>query len=308
MIAANETLLRDWERARKAGGFKPRDVNRQALERLERHAGGVPLDTLGRDDIRAWLADGMDDVSPRTRHTYFGTARAFYNFCVEDEIMDRSPMDRLKNPRYAEDPVPIPADDDVRRLLRAVGDDKSPIGRRDEAMIRIMLDTGGPRATEVATMLIFGEAPKPRDALGLNLGSDSVTVRGKNDRVRTWPIAARTARAASRWVRVRAGMPAADRRPHLWVGFRAAPGKEFTRSGVQRILERRCEQAGVGRMHPHQLRHFSYHHFLLAGGRKGDAMTLYGWEDETMPSHYASALQAERALTAGTMLAIGDQW
>lgn len=306
MIAANEALLRDWERARASEGSKPRDTNRHALQRLERHAGGVPLDTLDKNAIRDWLAS-MDDVAPRTRHTYFGTCRAFFNFLVADEYIDSSPMADLKEPKVAPKPVAIPPDDDVRLLLKTVSADKSPRGRRDEAMIRIMADTGGPRASEVAGMLIHGAAPKPADTLGLNLAADSITVCGKNDKTRTWPIASKTARAASRWVRVRENLRGADS-PRLWLGFRAKPGAEFTRSGVQDVLERRCDEAGIRRIHPHQLRHFSYHHFLKAGGRRGDAMTLYGWDDDTMPAHYAAALQEERALAAGTMLAIGDQW
>lgn len=308
MKPANEALLRDWERARASEGSKPRDTNRHALERLEKHCGGKPLDTLDRDQIRDWLAEGMEGLSSGTRHTYFGTARAFYNFLAADDIIPASPMAGMKEPKKTATPVPIPSDDDVRLLLKTVGADKSPRGKRDEAMIRIMLDTGGPRASEVATMLIAGAAPKPRDVLGLDLARDVITVTGKGDKTRTWPVSSKTARAASRWVRAREGLRGAEGSPRLWIGFRAKPGAEFTRSGVQDVLERRCDEAGIRRIHPHQCRHFAYHHFLLAGGRKGDAMTLFGWDDETMPNHYAAALQDQRALAAGTMLAIGDQW
>lgn len=311
----NEGLYTEWQRARKGEGYAELPRNRRALELLEEHAGGADLTTLGKGRIRDWVGS-MDGMATSSRLSYFSSARAFYNFAVADEIIPASPMAGLSEPKSPRMPVPVPADDDVRRLIAACEADKTPMGIRDRALVRVMIDTGGPRATEVATMLIRGLAPAAADALlGADLSADTITVRGKGGKIRTWPISARTARAVSHWVRARSRLPAAQQprpgvpaAPWLWLPFRAPAGTAMTRSGVRQLLGRRCAQAGIGLIHPHQLRHFSYHHFLLAGGQLNDAKVLYGWDDDAMPQRYAAALADQRALRSGHALAIGDQW
>lgn len=302
----NQRLYRDWQRKRAAEGYAERPGNITALERLEEFHDGAALDTLTTAGIRDWLGS-LDGMAPSSRKTYFSAVRAFYNFLEDDEIIARSPMRRMSEPKNPPRPVPIPSDEHIAALLDVTGRDKSPMGKRDHAMLRTMLDTGGPRASEVAAMLIYGEAPKPRHTLGLDLDRDQITVIGKGDQVRTWPISAKTARAQSVWMRARAGLRGAGT-PELWLGFRARAGHSPTRSLPRRVLEVRCGEAGIPPIHPHQLRHKSYDAFLRAGGRKRDAMYLYGWRSETMPNYYASALDADRALEAGHTLAIGDRW
>ena len=310
LSTANAALYRDWERKRKGEGYAPLPRNEYALRSLEAHAGGRVLTSLGRDDILEWVGS-MDTVAPSTRKTYFSAARAFYNWASSEEegILDKSPMHRMKEPKTPEVLLPVPDLDDVRALIADTEKDRSAMGRRDTAMLRVMCDTGGPRASEVAGLLIAGR-PHPGVAqagLGVDLGRDCITAVGKGSKVRTWPVSAKTASAISRWVRVRDERPLADRHPRLWLPFRN-PLRPMTYSGVEDILERRCEAAGVGRLKPHQLRHFAYHHFLLNGGKEQDAMMLFGWEDDQMPRHYAKALAKDRALQAGHALAIGDQW
>jgi site-specific recombinase XerD len=304
LTRANAGLYREWQRARAGEGYAELPRHRLALASLQAAAGGRGLDELGRGDIRDWIA-GLDWMAPSARLSYFSSARAFYNFAGAEEIIAKSPMTGLGQPKNPDRPVPIPLLETVRALIAACEADKTPIGLRDTAMVRIMCDTGGPRASEVAGMLIAGR-PAPGDRLGLDLAHDVITVIGKGSKIRTWPIANRTARAASRWVRARDKLPE-SRHARLWLPFRGH-GAAFTRSGVQQMLDRRCGQAGVPGVHPHQLRHFSYHNFLKAGGRLDDAKRLYGWEDDAMPAHYAAALADERAIEAGSALAIGDGW
>lgn len=310
LSAANAALYRDWQRARAGQGHKPLPRHEYALASLEQHAGGAPLAGLTRAHVLEWIGS-MDGAAPSTRASYFSSARAFYNWAASEEeaILARSPMHGMSMPKNPERPVPIPAEDHVRRLLAATEADRTPRGRRDAAMIRVLADTGGPRASELAGMLITGR-PHPAGTpagLGIDLARDRVTVMGKGGKIRTWPIAARTATSVARWLRARDGLPGACEHSRAWHTFRSH-GAPLTRSGVLQMLADRCEAAGVPAVHPHQLRHFSYHHFLARGGRLNDAMMLYGWDDEQMPRRYAASLATERAIEAGNVLAIGDQW
>lgn len=307
MIEGNERLYRDWQRARRARGYAELPRNHQALASLEAHCDGQDLLGLGRADIQEWLGS-LDWMAPSSRLSYFSAVRAFYNFAADpaEAMIGASPMTGMGEPKNPARPVPIPPDDDVRALIAGCERDKTPLGIRDTAIVRVMVDTGGPRASEVAGMLIARRPGAPA-GLGLDLDhGDTMTVLGKGGKIRTWPLSARTARACSRWLRAREHVTGAGG-PRLWLPFRN-PGKLFSRSGVGLVLERRCDAAGIERVHPHQLRHFSYHHFLLAGGKLNDAKLLYGWDDDTMPQKYAMALAAERAIEAGNTLAIGNQW
>lgn len=307
---ANAALYRDWQRARSGQGHKELPRNAYALASLQDHADGRVLTGLGRDDVLEWIAS-LDGMAPSSRASYWSSARAFFNWAASEEeaIIGKSPMRGMKEPKNPDRQVPIPREEHIRHLIGLTEQDRSPMGRRDAAMLRLLCDTGGPRASELAGILMAGR-PHPAgtpDGLGIDLQHDRVTVIGKGGKIRTWPIAARTATAVARWVRVRDGLPLADKHSRLWHTFRSQH-LPLTRSGVQQMLGRRCEGAAVPALHPHQLRHFSYHHFLLRGGRLNDAMMLYGWDDDQMPRRYAAALAAERAIEAGNVLAIGDQW
>jgi integrase/recombinase XerC len=308
VIEANELLLRSWERARAADGSKPRYGNRAALQALEAHAGGRPLDELSRADIQGWVASMGEKVTPSTRRTYFGAARAFYNWASSEEeaVIGKSPMARMAQPPDPMPPAPFPTVEEVTRLIGAAEADKSPMGIRDAAMLRIMCDTGGPRASEVAGMLIAGRPGVPA-GMGLDLQRDVVGVIGKNDKYRQFTISPKTGRACARWARQRDRLPRAAGHPRVWIGFRSN-GRPVTREAVAGIVERRCREAGITATSPHLLRHFAFHHFLVAGGGESDAMMLFGWDDATMPRRYARALASERALKTGFALAIGNQW
>jgi integrase len=64
------------------------------------------------------------------------------------------------------------------------------------------------------------------------------------------------------------------------------------------MLRTRAEQAGVGHVHPHQLRHTWAHSYLQAGGNEGDLQRLGGWENADIMRRYGAARAVDRALAA----------
>jgi integrase len=82
----------------------------------------------------------------------------------------------------------------------------------------------------------------------------------------------------------------------------------LTDNGLAQMLERRCAQAGIGKIKPHQLRHTSADLWLAqSGGDKTSAMRLFGWRSRQMLQRYASSNADARALAAARKLGIGDK-
>jgi site-specific recombinase XerD len=133
--------------------------------------------------------------------------------------------------------------------------------------------------------------------------------RGKGGHARLVATGDRATLATSRWIRVRrrhtrAGEPALflSTRPDASGSWRLTPG------AVAVLLTRRCAQAGVPPITPHQLRHLWAHSLAASGVRETEMTILGGWSPRSdMPRRYGAALAAERALAAQRANSPGDR-
>jgi integrase len=114
--------------------------------------------------------------------------------------------------------------------------------RRDCALIRLFLDTGMRRAEAGGLRVV-----------DIDWDHEVAYVVEKGSRPRACPFGARTGQALDRYLRERQKHPYPE-----------------------------DEQAGLGPLHSHQLRHTFAHQWLSQGGGEGHLMRLAGWRSRQM--------------------------
>jgi site-specific recombinase XerD len=249
------------------------------------------LDELSRAAIREWLEELRESKAPGTVRTRWRGLHRFCGWLVAEGELTANPMAGLTQPQAPEAPVPVLTDDELTALVKACAG-KRWYDRRDEAVIRFLLDTG------VRVGVLCGLAVGDVD-----LDREMAMVTGKGSKVRPVYFGARTARALDRWLRERRKHRHAHA-PALFLGERGP----LTPDGVREVVKVRGQAAGIrDRLHPHRFRHTFAHDFLLHGGQGGDLKRLAGWSSDAMLERYGASGADVRAREAARRLRRGDR-
>lgn len=253
---------------------------------------------MTRTSLNTWIAEMLDaGAAPGTARTRQLAMRRFAAWLIAVGRLHADPFLGIKGPPQRHPLVTPLTDDELRALITTC---TAPTHRpdeplhhcRDEAIIRLMLETGI-RAGELI-------------ALGtddVDLVAGLVTIRrGKGGRGRVIPIGLAVTRALYAYLDLRQHHRNADA-TQLWLGER---GTSFGYDGLGRALRRRAQRAGIKGFHPHKLRHTAAHRWLAHGGSESGLMAIAGWTRTDMLIRYTRAGASERAAQEARRLNLGE--
>ncbi|MCI4061298.1 site-specific integrase [Micromonospora sp. R77] len=209
-------FLRDWDRSLRAGNYPQTTRYNYPLAAaqlgryLREHWPDPDAEDAAEDPcavtrahveaFQAWMIDTRSASTALNKHK--GLQQFFKWLLVDEQAVDRSPMERVRQPKTPRKLIPLMRDEDTGKLLDACKG-KSFANLRDEALIRLYCNTGA-RLSEVGNLLMTD----------IDLNTESVRFHGKGAKDRRVRFGPKTARALSRYRRARgkhkgAALPAA---------------------------------------------------------------------------------------------------
>ncbi|WP_239559655.1 phage integrase N-terminal SAM-like domain-containing protein [Micromonospora luteifusca] len=223
--------LRDWDRTLRAGNYPETTrynyllAAAQLARYLAEHSPDPDAADAAEDPtevtrghaeaFQAWMIETRSASTALNKHKGL---QQFFKWLLTEEDIDRSPMDRVRQPKTPQKLIPIIRDEDTKKLLDACKGKTFP-HLRDEAIIRLYYNTGAP-LSEIGNLLL--------DDVDLN--TESVHYHGKGTKDRRVRFGPKTARAISRYLRAR-GKHKGSELPDLWLADRG--GRRLAANGIK---------------------------------------------------------------------------
>jgi site-specific recombinase XerD len=204
-------------------------------------ATGKPMDTsvltsAQLDQFAGWLREtptrGWRGSTTRTPHGIFGILKdlkAFVRYLLEEEIIERNV--KVPLPKLPQMLFPVLTKEEIDRIWQTPQMTyRGAMGKRNRALLALMLDTGLRRA-EVVNL-------KVED---VNFADQLVTVTGKGSKQRRVPFSTAVRDLLHDWISARGDDPRSL--------FLLKP------AGVRQLFRRIQDQTGIEHFHPHACRH-----------------------------------------------------
>jgi len=228
-------------------------------------AHGLTLATAGPGDIGTWVRTlEAGGARPAGIARKLAALSSFYTWAVDEDVIARSPIDRVRRPRVVDDAQPLGLDRDQATQLLL---DAAEAGPRDHALICLLL-LNGLRVSEACSARV--------EDLGSARGHVTIRITRKGGREAVIPLAPSTADAVAA---VSAGRTTG---PLL----RDYNGQPLDRHDAARIVRRLARRAGLPPTNPHALRHAFVTAALDTGAPLRDVQDAAGHADPRTTRRY----------------------
>lgn len=180
--------------------------------------------------------------------------KAFFNWCYQEELIEKNPVLRLSAPKADKRIIPAFTDEQVEKMFSCF-DLSTDIGFRDYLIILLLLDTGI-RLSEIAGIEV------------VNVHDTYIKVFGKGRKEREVGIHPDVSKLLWKYIhKYRHPKNADETILFLGAGGRGA-GRPFGHDGVKHLVERVKKATGITdmRVSPHVFRHTFAKMYLKAGG------------------------------------------
>jgi integrase/recombinase XerD len=228
----------------------------------------LDLDDLDAPLIGAFLnhLEHNRGNSPRTRNARLGAIHSFYRFAALEHPEHAATIARvmaIPTKRYERNTVSYLDLDEIKALL-AAPDRSTWLGRRDHALLLLMIQTGV-RVSELVGLRV-------RDA---QLGTGPhIKITGKGRKKRATTLTGETVKVLRQWLKERKGNPDDPL-------FPTRPGQSLSRYTVGALLSKHAASAAAScpsltatRVTPHTLRHTNA---MLLRAKDVDIATIALW-------------------------------
>lgn len=206
---------------------------------------GDEFSSLAPEQILGWLQTNKGHLKKSSYKNCLSIISSFYNFCVEESLIERSPIKKRWFPRP---PKAIPKfleKGDIAKVRQMI--ERSSL--RNQALVEFML-TSGCRVAEVHNLVYEN----------LNIESRTAQVMGKGKKIRHVHFSEKCSLLLERYLENR------QMKPHSPVFISSRTGDRLSTDGIRAVITKIGEKAGLStRLHPHRFRH-TFATELLAKG------------------------------------------
>jgi len=235
--------------------------------------GVITPEAITAHHIRRQMVDmqqrGLADASV---HAFARAIRSFCNFLVREELLDKSPMNKVQMPKMEQRILPAFTREEVQRLLANCEN------KRDKAMVLCLLDSGC-RSSEFVAL----------DVSDIDIHSGRILVRqGKGRKHRVAFLGSKARKALLKYFMVRGEV---DPDGPLWPSLNT--GKRLTSSGLRLMFRRLGRRAEVDHCTPHTFRRTFALWSLRAGMNIYALQQIMGHSDLSILRRYLALVEED---------------
>ncbi len=225
------------------------------------------LQQTNRMHIQAFLVElHHQGKASATLSRCVASIRAFYNFLLQERIVDHDPAIYVHSPKIARKLPHVLTMDEVSSLL-VMPDPSTEMGLRDKAMFEVLYATGI-RVSELISLNVSD----------VNLSASFLRCLGKGSKERIIPLGRFARQAVVAYTQAARYSLLQDKEDKaLFVNHL---GKRLTRQGFWKIIKKYAKMAGIKQdITPHTLRHSFATHLLENGADLRAVQEMLGHAD-----------------------------